>query len=100
MGRQNHRMLPAKRAGIGKQVYPHMLRHTMATTLLANGCPIGHIRALPGHEHLTTTCKYYLGIIAERTSRQLMRNIFRMTSIRGRKQMENSQGKKTSTRNR
>jgi integrase/recombinase XerD len=55
----------AKRAGIGKQVYPHMLRHTMATTLLANGCPIGHIRAMLGHEHLTTTCKYYLGIIAE-----------------------------------
>ena len=55
----------AKRAGIGKRVYPHMLRHTMATTLLANGCPIGHIRAMLGHEHLTTTCKYYLGIIAE-----------------------------------
>jgi integrase/recombinase XerD len=55
----------AKQAGIGKQVYPHMLRHTMATTLLANGCPIGHIRAMLGHEHLTTTCKYYLGIIAE-----------------------------------
>ena len=56
----------AKQAGIGKRVYPHMLRHTMATTLLANGCPIGHIRALLGHEHLTTTCKYYLGIIAEK----------------------------------
>jgi site-specific recombinase XerD len=55
----------AKQAGIGKRVYPHMLRHTMATTLLANGCPIGHIRAMLGHEHLTTTCKYYLGIIAE-----------------------------------
>ena len=56
----------ARRAGIGKRVYPHMLRHTMATTLLANGCPIGHIRSLLGHEHLTTTCKYYLGIIAEK----------------------------------
>jgi site-specific recombinase XerD len=55
----------AQRAGLNKQVYPHMLRHTMATTLLANGCPIGHIRTLLGHEHLTTTCKYYLGIIAE-----------------------------------
>ena len=55
----------AERAGIGKRVYPHMLRHTMATTLLANGCPIGHIRTLLGHEHLTTTCRYYLGIIAE-----------------------------------
>jgi integrase len=41
----------------------------MATTLLANGCPIGHIRALLGHEHLTTTCRYYLGIIAEKDVR-------------------------------
>lgn len=52
------------RAGIGKSVYPHMLRHTMATTLLANGCPIGHIRTLLGHGHLQTTCRYYLGIIS------------------------------------
>jgi integrase/recombinase XerD len=55
----------AQRAGLGKRVYPHMLRHTMATTLLANGCPIGHIKALLGHEHLATTCKYYLGIISD-----------------------------------
>ena len=55
----------ATRAGLGKRVYPHMLRHTMATTLLANGCPIGHIKALLGHEHLTTMCKYYLGIISD-----------------------------------
>jgi integrase/recombinase XerD len=55
----------AKRAGLNKQVYPHMLRHTMATTLLANGCPIGHIRTLLGHEHLTTTCRYYLGVMSD-----------------------------------
>jgi len=42
-----------------------MLRHTMATTLLANGCPIGHIRTLLGHKHLTTTCKYYLGVMSD-----------------------------------
>jgi integrase/recombinase XerD len=55
----------AQRAGLTKQVYPHMLRHTMATTLLANGCPIGHIRTLLGHEHLTTTCRYYLGVMSD-----------------------------------
>jgi hypothetical protein len=32
---------------------------------VSNGCPIGHIKALLGHEHLTTTCKYYLGIISD-----------------------------------
>lgn len=55
----------ARTAGIAKHVYPHMLRHTMATTLLANGCPIGHIKVLLGHENLTTTCKYYLGVISD-----------------------------------
>src|SRR5437879_13699192 len=56
----------SRRAGLAKQVHPHMLRHTMATTLLANGCPIGHIRELLGHAQLATTCKYYLGRISER----------------------------------
>ena len=42
-----------------------MLRHTMATTLLANGCPIGHIHVLLGHEHLGTTCRYYLGTMSD-----------------------------------
>ena len=55
----------AQLAGIGKRVYPHMLRHTMATTLLENGCPIGHIRVLLGHAHLATTCKYYLGMMSD-----------------------------------
>jgi integrase/recombinase XerD len=53
------------RAGLAKRVSPHMLRHTMATTLLSNGCPIGHIRTLLGHAHLQTTCRYYLGVISD-----------------------------------
>lgn len=60
----------AKLAGMGRRIYPHMFRHTMATTLLANGCPIGHIRALLGHEHLTTTCRYYLGIISDKEAKR------------------------------
>jgi integrase/recombinase XerD len=32
-----------RRAGLTKSVSPHILRHTMATTLLFNGCPIGHL---------------------------------------------------------
>lgn len=51
-----------KRSGVGKTITAHILRHTMATTLLFNGCPIGHIRALLGHERLDTTCRYYLGL--------------------------------------
>ncbi len=32
-----------------KPVTAHMLRHTVATTLLFNGCPIGHIKDILGH---------------------------------------------------
>jgi len=49
------------RAGLAKNVTPHILRHTVATTLLFNGCPIGHIKEILGHEDLQTTCEYYLG---------------------------------------
>jgi site-specific recombinase XerD len=38
------------------------LRHTAATTLLFNGCPISHVKEILGHERLETTCKYYLGV--------------------------------------
>jgi site-specific recombinase XerD len=38
-----------------------MLRHTVATTLLFNGCPIGHIKEILGHDRLITTCNFYLG---------------------------------------
>jgi len=50
------------RAGLLKKVTPHILRHTMATTLLFNGCHIGHIKELLGHDNLETTCQYYLGV--------------------------------------
>ncbi|HWZ30747.1 MAG TPA: tyrosine-type recombinase/integrase [Bryobacteraceae bacterium] len=51
-----------KLAGINKRVTPHLLRHTAATQLLFNGCPIGHIKEILGHERLETTCRYYLGL--------------------------------------
>jgi site-specific recombinase XerD len=53
-----HRVL----ARIDKRVTPHLLRHTAATQLLFNGCPIGHIKEILGHERLETTCRYYLGL--------------------------------------
>jgi integrase/recombinase XerD len=54
-----------KWAGLQKQVTPHTLRHTTATNLLANGCPIGFIREVMGHQRLETTCRYYLGILGK-----------------------------------
>ena len=53
-----HRLL----AGINKPVRPHLLRHTAATQLLFNGCPVSHIKEILGHERLETTCRYYLGL--------------------------------------
>jgi hypothetical protein len=44
-----------------KPVTAHMLRHTVATTLLFNGCPIGHIKDILGHDRLITTCNFYFG---------------------------------------
>jgi integrase/recombinase XerD len=52
----------ARLARLQKKVTAHVLRHTVATTLLFNGCPIGHIKELLGHERLDTTCRYYLGL--------------------------------------
>jgi len=49
-------------AGLSKPVRPHLLRHTAATQLLFNGCPVGHIKEILGHERLETTCRYYLGL--------------------------------------
>lgn len=51
-----------RKAGITKHLTPHILRHTMATNLLFNGCPIGHIKEILGHDRLETSCRYYLGL--------------------------------------
>ncbi len=51
-----------KLAKLTKPVRPHILRHTAATQLLFNGCPVGHIKEILGHSRLETTCRYYLGL--------------------------------------
>jgi integrase/recombinase XerD len=48
----------AKEAGIQKRVYPHLLRHTMATRLVNGGMPIEHVRKVLGHESIDTTRVY------------------------------------------
>lgn len=51
-----------KLARIDKKLTPHILRHTVATNLVFNGCPIVHVKEILGHDRLDTTCKYYLGV--------------------------------------
>jgi len=48
----------AKKAGITKRVYPHLLRHTFATLLLREGASLFHVQRLLGHRQIQSTAIY------------------------------------------
>lgn len=48
----------AKRAKINKRVYPHLLRHSLATNLLKRGANLYMIKEQLGHVYLETTALY------------------------------------------
>lgn len=48
----------AKRAGIAKRVYPHLLRHSLAVNLLLKGCDIWTVKEELRHSDITTTLIY------------------------------------------
>ena len=47
-----------KKAGLGKAVTPHALRHSCATHMLRRGAGLRHIQQLLGHEQLASTEHY------------------------------------------
>jgi integrase/recombinase XerD len=66
----------ARQAGIAKRIYPHLLRHSIATILLDSGLvPIDQVQKFLGHLQLPTTQIY-----AETSTRALGENYVRALS--------------------
>ena len=43
---------------VGQPVHPHMLRHSFASRLRENGCPLKVIQQALGHQDISTTLIY------------------------------------------
>ena len=48
----------AKQAGLKKRIYPHLLRHSIASHLLKSGMPLKQVGRFLGHQSLESTQRY------------------------------------------
>jgi len=56
-----------QRAGLGKRLTPHGLRHSFASLLLADGVPVPEVSYLLGHKDPSITLKVYAHFVREET---------------------------------
>lgn len=54
----------AKKAGITKDITPHLLRHSIATHMLAKGINLRTIQAMLGHAQVATT-EWYTHVVTD-----------------------------------
>ncbi len=47
-----------KNSGLQKRIYPHLLRHSIATHLLQNGMPLEKVSQFLGHKSIGSTERY------------------------------------------
>lgn len=47
-----------KQSGLQKRIYPHLLRHSIATHLLVNGMPLEKVSQFLGHKNIGSTQRY------------------------------------------
>ena len=58
------KMSPQMKAGITKDITPHLLRHSIATHMLAKGINLRTIQAMLGHAQVATT-EWYTHVVTD-----------------------------------